>query len=109
MGYAIAGFSVTGDLPPVFNALVVKTDSIGEIEWSNSINLSDVFQSEARFLDVKVADGGEIVTTGFGLFPNEDPFSIWMKFDNEGNVLEDQRYATSTNKTKWVLLLVRIP
>lgn len=94
LGYVIAGFQIVGDFPPSTNGFLMKTDSLGEVLWFNSINVDSSFLTESRFTDIDLTEDGDLLVGGFARELNAPTgYALSMKFDQLGNVLMDQRYS----------------
>ena len=95
LGYAVAGFSLIGDFPPFWDGLLMKLDSLGEVEWINTVDIDSSFNTYSRFTDIVLTDNGDLVVSGFAQENGFEPYPISMKFNLQGEVIWDQGYTNS--------------
>ena len=76
-GYIMSGYECQ-------NALLIKTNELGQIQWSQSFNISESSVPQSKFYSVSQTLDGGYVTVGF---TNVSPWSVFLvKTDSYGNV-----------------------
>jgi gliding motility-associated-like protein len=92
-GYIVAGFTVIFPLVPNLteNGLLMKTDSLGNVEWLQTINIDSSETVDGRFTDVAIDADGNILVSGYARSDVES-YHLFMKFDLAGNILSNRKY-----------------
>ena len=97
-GYLIGGFIYDPAVYHTLDAMVIKTDSLGNEEWTKYYGNPDV--DDGMALVAMADDGNYLVATVYGVNIMSNMYRegrIWIiKIDNNGNIIEENKYGPST-------------
>jgi hypothetical protein len=95
-GFAIGCFKQTPGYPASVDPIIIKTDSLGNQEWTK--NLGGPFKDFTPMISLS-QEGNIIVGTSYGdsMYTPDIPLSRIniIKLDNDGNIIWNKKYGTS--------------
>jgi hypothetical protein len=90
-GYALAGYAgIYGELIPYYDFWLVKTDSLGNMEWNQTYGGADV---DMAYSVVQTSDGGYIMTGATNSYGAGKTDFYLVKTDSLGNMEWNQTYG----------------
>jgi hypothetical protein len=103
-GYAIAGYTCTSGPTTEIDLLLVKTDSLGTVQWSQTYGGT---KGDLAYCVIQTSDGGYAIagtTNSFGDINSYDYDFWWVKTDASGTVQWTQTYGGTYNDEAYCIV-----
>jgi len=94
-GFIISGVYYTYN-PTTINPVILKTDSIGTVEWSNKYSNSTGFTA---FIKLHELNSGNIILVGITNTVNSQFDLLVVKLDTNGNIINSNTIGTSNDES----------
>jgi hypothetical protein len=91
-GYIVAGTILRGNQPVLQDGFLMKVDAFGEILWITFVKINTDTPSACVFSDIQLTEDEIVTVSGIYLNNQQGINSILLKIDQNGNLLNHQKY-----------------